>query len=322
MTRTIQTFKRLVFLFVSVLIVYNGAPTTPVPTDASAPHGEVDRYGDWFVGCNNLGLCTTVTATNQRTTPPATSAHIVIEFRGDSDDKVVAQLHPAVKPSIVLPATTTQRLLADLTRSNQDTAIVHDTDGRPYGFTAAGFSEAVSALRTWRMGYGRRNLVSKPILATPVQRLENVGTPAVLRRIKRRCPAGQMELNPFQAWKQSDGTIIWRAGCDDESINPTSFWFWSASLRAPKTLIRFSNGQKGFVPAYNSWLDINTGLVRITHSFGHFEDCGVRRLYSWQNGAMELFEERVMPICGTDLQQENWISVYSAGSIVVGPKVP
>jgi hypothetical protein len=305
-----------------MLFVCNWAPDNPGPRDASALQGNVDRYDDWFIGCNNLGLCTAITATNHRTTPPIYSAQLVIEFNGDTDSEATAGLYPASKPGIALSPTITRQFMRVLTRDADGIGLLSDNDRQLYEFRAAGFGAALEAIRNWRRAYGKAKFDPKPILTSPVVRLENVSNTTTMARIKKRCPAGQIGAPSLQAWQHEDGTILWRAGCDDEGINPISFWFSSPNLRAPKTRIRFGDAEGDSFPAYNSWLDAATGLVRITHFFGHFEDCGVRRLYGWQNGAMELFEERIMPICGTDLQPENWVNVYSAGTVAVGPKLP
>lgn len=284
-------------------------PSDPPSAEMVQIDGDVEEFGQWYLGCSNLGNCTAIARVREY---DAGLEAVHIRFSFDSDIKK----RPAI--TIVREGELIQNLDAVAAQSLTDSLRTGDTDDVPFisktgirlDVPREGFLAAMVALSAWQDRPQKPKVAAELIIPIPATRIENVGDPSAFTHIAKRCPKGHMGES-LQGWRGMGGSLLWRAGCGNEGLNLVSFWFLSGPQGAPPELVDFSDAD-GSVHPFNSWFQDSSGYLRMIHYFGGQEDCGVYRVYAWDVGGMKLVEKRLMPICGTGIGPKGWITTYRA----------
>jgi len=300
--------RRLLPLALGLIAACAGAEK-PLQLEAASIDGTAQRAGQWVVGCSNQRTCTALASLGE-------GAHIAAVFTADiADPQSVAIVREGAEVEVFSPLGV-HRLTQALLQPDQADKVSFSEAGPLYEVPQAGFAKAMELMAKWR-----RNLPAPDrsridtVIPLPAPLIHNIATHPLLADVVKLCPEGHMGESQ-QAWRGFAGRVLWRAGCGDEGLNPVSFWFIAGPQGAPPEPVVFEDGQSA-ATAYNSWFDEKTGYLRMTHYFGghviyRHEDCGIYRVYGWGVGGMELVERRFMPICGTGIGPESWITTYRA----------
>jgi hypothetical protein len=281
---------------------------------------DVLLYGRWAVGCDNMPVCTAIAPLNVQDgkyEPP----FVRMTWAGTAADNYSFSILRAGEQLATLSPKASELLLQDL-RNSEGSEYVHVADqAQHFDIPRSGFAQLIATLGEWQKrkpsAANRREVVT-PL---PALRLENPIPPLKILGAAKRCPKGHMGQS-LQAWRGLGGQTLWRAGCGDEGLNSTSFWYVAGPQGDPATEVVFADRDGQPVTLYNSWFDEKSGYLRSAHYFGHWEsyteDCGIYRSYSWGVEGMKLVEQRLMPQCGTGIGPDGWIVTYRA-TVLNGP---
>lgn len=289
------------------------AATPPPASHAARIQGSVERFGQWYVGCNNLGSCSAITPLGDASVLEETPILLMIFTPRIADAQTVAIMRGNAMINGLSPLAAHQ-LTEALLDSNAGHAAYEPDKSVGYQVPRGGFAEVMQALAKWRAMPPQLLPSTETVTPLPAPRIDSPVVHPALRNIAKRCPEGHMGAS-IQAWRGLDGSTLWRVGCGNEGLNSVSFWFVSGPQGDPPAPIRFEDSGRPAQP-FNSWFDEATGYLRMTHFFGRWdsyaEDCGIYRAYGWGVGGMKLVERRFMPVCGTGIGPEGWITTFRA----------
>jgi hypothetical protein len=293
-----------------------GCATTEAPeTELGTAQidGDVEQFGQWFVGCNNLGTCSAIAPLREYAAGQE-PAHIRFLFGSDFRKPPVIAIIRDGKLVETVSAQAAQPLTDGLRNGVGDDVMFVSEIGTRFDVPRGGFLVAMEALAARRARPPQQANPTDFIFPIPATRMENLGDPPAVASIAKHCPNSHIGT-PLKAWKLMGGGALWHADCGNEGLNSVSFWMVSGPQGAPAELIRFEDGDSR-VDAYNSWFDDSSGFLRMIHYFGHWEsyaeDCGIYRAYAVGFGKTRLVEKRLMPQCGTGLSPNDWIITYRA----------
>ncbi len=281
--------------------------------------GNAVSFGDWVIGCGNLGTCTAIVAVREYSAGLEQASLRIILPRDAADAPRVAIVRSGEVIEDVSPEAAIRLIFALHDGGDADAVHVSAKSVR-YDVSGKGFAAAMSALAQWRALPAQQVNSTEGITSFPALRIEKPVVHPDLTNFEARCPEGHMGSS-LQAWGLIGGATLWRAACGDEGLNPVSFWLISGPQGAPPEPVKFED-QAQTARAYNSWFDDSTGYLRMVHYFGHWEsyseDCGIYRAYAFGIGGMKLVEKRYMPTCGTGIGPEDWVITYRA-AVFNGP---
>lgn len=287
--------------------------------DAVRVQGDVLLYGEWAVGCDNLGTCRAVALLRESDSgePPV---HIQMTFTDQISDAQSIQIWRGSEMLEGLSQLAAHKLQEQLLDTSGSDVVHVYSKAMHYDVPRKGFADVSGLLAQWRALPPQQLNSTAAITPIPAARIDKPVIHPALRGIAKRCPKGHMGSS-MQAWRLISGATLWRAACGDEGLNPISFWAVSGPQGAPPSFITFEDGDTDVRP-FNSWFDDSSGYLRMVHYYGHWqsftEDCGMYRAYAWGKGEMKLLEKRYMPTCGTGIGPEGWIITYRA-PVLNGP---
>ena len=270
--------------------------------------GDVVRFGQWALGCNNQRVCTAVAPLREENTTGAPS-HVRVVFQVDIAEPQSIAIARNGEQIEGLSPLAVHLLTNELQKPVLSDAIYISDDAKRYAVSRGGFAKVMKVLAKWRTLPPLQLQPSETITPLPAQRIDDPGIPPMLINVAKRCPKGHMGRS-LQAWREPGGAMLWRAGCGNEGLNSVSFWFTSVSENSRLESVTFNEGETAVRP-YNSWFQDSSGYLRMTHYIGPYEDCGVYRAYVWGTNGMKLVETRSMPVCGTGIGPKDWISTYT-----------
>ncbi len=281
--------------------------------DATAINGEVEQFGQWVVGCDNLPICT-ATALVGDVHVVEGSVYLQMTFTDKIADAQTIAIMRDGKLIEGLSPLAAHNLTEDLLGGTGAVSVYVAENSIRYPVPRGGFAQMIERLNNWRDQQPRRRNAAIPVTPLPASRIEKPILPPTFNNVAKLCPKSHMG-SALQAWRLHDQSTLLRASCGNEGINSVNFWFLSGLQGVPSVPISFKDGD-GRAQPFNSWFDDATGYLRMTHYFGRWdsyqEDCGIYRAYAWNGSEMQLVQRRYMPACGTGIGPAGWIPTYRA----------
>ncbi len=298
------------------LAVLPGCASANAPplAEAAAIQGSAIHTGQWVAACSNERVCIAI-APLRDDAGDDERAHIQFIFGAEiADAQSVAILRGGEEIEVFSPLAV-HLLTQELLKRGAADPVHRSEQAVRYHIPRQGFAKVMDVFRHWRELPAPQPRSTATVTPIPAPLIEDIGVPAALADVARRCPAGHMGES-LQAWSGFGGKLLWRAGCGSEGLNPVSFWFTAGPQGAPPEPVQFTDGASAVTP-YNSWFEESTGFLRVTHFFGQHrgnspDDCGIYRAYGWGVDGMELVERRIMPVCGTGIGPKGWFMTYRA----------
>ncbi len=281
------------------------------PAEAPLLDGRVERFGSWVAGCTPAGGCNALVSMGNLATSLG-AVHLVLHFSRAGLVPTRGTILRDTMDAQDLSPDQLESLFADLVGSDgagstvllQELAVPH-----------TGFAAMLAAVAQWQAGpvppSGSASVVS-PLPASP---LPVVADGAELERAFKQCPQGHPG-DSLQAWRLLAGPSLYRIGCGTEGLNSPSIWYTAGLQGEPPLPLVLIDGEAVAEP-YNAWFESAAGYLRTTHYFGgqyinSYEDCGIHRVFAATPQGFVLALRREMPLCGTGLHHEDWITTYRA----------
>lgn len=310
--------RRLPALFVVAVLAGCTTVQAGSPNAVDRLDGNAVSFGKWTIGCGNLRSCTAIAPLVGH--GGESGPHFVqMTASGNFSDAQGFAINSSEQVVVLTPQAGAALVRALLANDGLEAMPVAGSGGDHY-VPRDGFAEALKALETWRIALPATARATETVTPLPAVPLDSPIPQFKPPGGGRACPAASMGQS-LQAWRGFGGQVLWRAGCGNEGLNSTSYWYFAGPQGAPPTEIQFEDRQ-GPVTLYNSWFSADRGYLYSVHYFGHFEglteDCGIYRSYAWDFQGMKLAEQREMPQCGIGIGPEDWIVTYRA-TVLGGP---
>lgn len=323
MNKLLLARKMGVFELIARLLTGCAAGHAPArPSDVQRVDGQTAQFGQWAVGCSNLGSCTALAAVRSETDGNV-RVYIRIIFLNQSQNPHSIIIHSNGAPIARFGSIEATKLTQDLIGS-VDAAVLLPVFEANYRVPTTGFGEAIDAIKSWQLLPPKSPSDTPVITPFPGQIIDETPLPNWIAGTAENCPDGQIG-DETKLWRGVGGSLLWRIACANEGLNVPSVWYYANGPIAQPTPIQFLDGNRPITP-FNSDFEAENGLLTMTHYFGgqysySFEDCGIYRAYGWTTEGLKLVETRSMPFCGTGIDPDNWITTFHA-TLLIGTNRP